>query len=116
MFVDNYSSHPQWFRLSNIKFIYLPANTTSISQPLDGGVIKNFKGNYRRLMVKRLLALINSGEKIDSKGISLLDTVLMIQSASNYVKQTKIMDKRNHNQSNQCVAFEEESHTQISQI
>jgi hypothetical protein len=92
MFVDNCSSHPQSLRLSNIKFVYLPANTTSISQPLDGGVIKAFKGNYRRLMIKRLLAIINSGEKITSNSISLLDTVFMIQSAWNDVKQSTIQN------------------------
>jgi len=67
-------------------------NTTYISQPPDGGIIKNFKGNYRRLMTKPLLVLINSGEKIDSKSISLLDTLLMIQSVWNDVKQTTIQN------------------------
>jgi len=32
------------FKMSNTNAVYLPANTTSHIQPLDGGIIVNFKG------------------------------------------------------------------------
>lgn len=55
LFVDNCPAHPQIDRLSNVKVVFLPPNTTSQLQPLDQGMIWNFKMNYRRLIVNKLL-------------------------------------------------------------
>ena len=38
--------------LDHIKRVYLPANTTSKLQPLDQGVINNFKVYYRKEVVQ----------------------------------------------------------------
>jgi hypothetical protein len=43
LFVDNATSHPKDLKLKNIKIVFLPPNTTSIRQPLDQDIIKNFK-------------------------------------------------------------------------
>ncbi|XP_008181899.1 tigger transposable element-derived protein 6-like [Acyrthosiphon pisum] len=48
LFLDNASSHTDTLILKNIKLIFLPPNTTSICQPLDHGIIKNFKVHYRQ--------------------------------------------------------------------
>ena len=45
MFVDNCSSHPD-IEASDIKLVFLPPNTTSKLQPMDGGVIQAVKTNY----------------------------------------------------------------------
>lgn len=37
--------------LNNIQLIRLPKNTTSVSQPLDAGIIMSFKVKYSRLML-----------------------------------------------------------------
>ena len=42
LFIDNAPSHTE-SELSNIRLVFLPANTTTITQPLDQGIIKNFK-------------------------------------------------------------------------
>ncbi|CAG8780715.1 13424_t:CDS:2, partial [Racocetra fulgida] len=39
--------------LQNIKLEFLPPHTTSVIQPCDAGIIKNFKANYRKLLVKK---------------------------------------------------------------
>ncbi len=46
IFLDNFAGHyiPS---TSNIEFVYLPANTKSILQPLDQGIISVFKRNYK---------------------------------------------------------------------
>lgn len=41
--------------LSNIKCIFLPANCTAGTQPLDAGIIKNFKYHYRCSVLNHML-------------------------------------------------------------
>ncbi|OAC98487.1 hypothetical protein MUCCIDRAFT_121797, partial [Mucor lusitanicus CBS 277.49] len=45
--LDNASVHKLKEEFSNIKLIFLPANTTSKLQPLDAGIIANFKAHFR---------------------------------------------------------------------
>ena len=45
-------------QFSQIKIIFLPKNTTSRLQPLDAGIIQNFKVKYRKRLVKYGLARI----------------------------------------------------------
>ena len=61
LFLDNVSSHPPELskKFSHIKVIFLPKNTTSRLQPLDAGIIKNFKVQYRKLLVAHILAQID---------------------------------------------------------
>ena len=46
-------------KFSNIKIVFLPKNTTSRLQPLDAGIIRNFKVKYRKYLVKYVLSRIN---------------------------------------------------------
>ena len=50
LLLDNCPSHPDLNNLSNIKLQFLPKSTTSKTQPLDMGVIKSLKAQYRRRM------------------------------------------------------------------
>jgi hypothetical protein len=45
--LDNASVHDTSLNLSNVKFLYLPPNTTSHLQPLDAGIIAFFKKQYK---------------------------------------------------------------------
>lgn len=56
LFVDNAGSHPRELNLKNVKIIFLPPNTTSVCQPLDQGIIHNFKVYYRDLVLKHILS------------------------------------------------------------
>lgn len=60
LFIDNCSAHPSNCNFSNINVQFLPPNTTSILQPLDMGIIKNFKVGYRGLMVGYILSLLQN--------------------------------------------------------
>ena len=61
LILDNATCHPKSIidLFSQEKIIFLPKNTTSTLQPLDAGVIQNFKVKYRKRLVKYVLARIN---------------------------------------------------------
>ena len=61
LFMDNAGCHPEDLngKFSNIKVVFLPANTTSVLQPLDLGIIKNFKAYYCRYLLKYVLSKID---------------------------------------------------------
>lgn len=97
LFIDNVSSHDPALKdkFSNIKIIFLPKNTTSRLQPLDAGIIKNFKVHYRRLLLKHTLAQIDGTELTASaivKTIHVLTAIRWIKKAWDEVRPQTIIN------------------------
>ena len=59
IFLMDNVSHSRRLLFSNMKVVFLPANTTYHLQPLDAGIIKNFKVHYRRQLLKHVLTIVN---------------------------------------------------------
>jgi hypothetical protein len=55
LFLDNATCHPH-IKFSNVRLAWFPSNTTSVSQPMDQGIIRNVKVHYRKLLMQSLLA------------------------------------------------------------
>ncbi|UYV74247.1 LRP1B [Cordylochernes scorpioides] len=45
---------------SNIKIHFLPPNMTASLQPLDSGIIKSFKAQYRKLQLQKMVELVDA--------------------------------------------------------
>ena len=85
LFLDNVSSHSPDLvsKFSNIEVVFLPKNTTSHLQPLDAGIIKNFKAHYRKLIVKHALSKIDGSTLTATQIAKSIDILTAIQ----WVKQ-----------------------------
>lgn len=78
--LDNCSAHPNLnSTLKSIKLVFLPPNTTSVTQPMDQGIINNFKCHYRRHFVQNgLLRAMEAGKDFSW---NVLDAIYGIQIA-----------------------------------
>ena len=83
--MDNAGCHPKDLkdRFSNIRIIFLPPNTTSMLQPLDLGIIQNFKVHYRTLFLRFVLSKIDACETASeiTKSVSILHAIRWIAQA-----------------------------------
>ena len=79
LFIDNATCHPR-LTFSNVKFVFLPANTTTDLQPLDQGVIQAAKIHYRKKLMKKVLELLDAGQDVSQllKNVTVIDAVYWI--------------------------------------
>ncbi|XP_054729383.1 tigger transposable element-derived protein 1-like [Anastrepha obliqua] len=66
LLIDNAPGHPH-IEHANVEIVFLPPNTTSILQPLDQGIICNFKKHYLKFTFQHIL------DKIENEGITVTD-------------------------------------------
>lgn len=88
LLVDKRPAHPVVSNLKCIKLVFLPPNVTSVLQPMEQGVIKALKTQYRKLQVLQMIQNIENGK--DTKSLCVLDAILMISEAWEKVTQTTI--------------------------
>ena len=103
LLIDNCTAHPTNLQLKHIKLVFLPANTTSILQPLDQGIIRTLKAYYRYEMRKRVLQAIDdfinnaedTAEPIQANDIAkkttLLDAVHLLKQAWGAVTESTVI-------------------------
>ena len=89
LIIDNCPAHPTIADLSNVKLIFLPPNTTSVSQPMDQGVIKCLKAFYRRRLVNLMIKRLEQGQ--DLPKISILCALQLLIAAWNNVTKSTIV-------------------------
>ena len=61
--------------LNNVQVLFLPPNTTSIIQPLDAGIIRSLKSQFRKRQVENALTQIQKKETTDVYKIDLKETL-----------------------------------------
>ena len=72
LLVDIRSVHPHCDDLQNVKLVFLPLNTTSLLQPMDQGIMQNFKHHYRKLLAHKKLAAIEQRENFNENLLGAL--------------------------------------------
>lgn len=92
--LDNFSAHISAVEVSpppgNIRICWLPANSTSRYQPLDQGIIQNFKAYYKQHWLQFILNSIEQGTGLDS-GVNIRLAIRWIVRAwNNQVTNTTI--------------------------
>ncbi len=94
LLIDNAGGHNKSLelknKLTNVEVSYLPANTTSVLQPLDQGIIRTFKVYYRKLLVEYLLDL--SDNEKEYTPITTTQTIINIYKAWRKVNESTIVN------------------------
>ncbi|XP_066970862.1 tigger transposable element-derived protein 1-like isoform X1 [Macrobrachium rosenbergii] len=94
--LDSALAHPSNLNCMtpNVKVAFLPPNMTSLLQPMDQGVIANFKAYYLRRTVRNALRAIEGNKELTLeefwKSYSILDAIKNIASAWDEIKQTNL--------------------------
>lgn len=91
LLVDNATCHPEDLKHPNVRIEYLPANTTSLIQPMDQGIIATFKAVMVRYTFEWLLNELDSDNNITVldiwKKYTMLDCLDFIRRALETLQQ-----------------------------
>ncbi|CAL4067295.1 unnamed protein product, partial [Meganyctiphanes norvegica] len=101
LIMDNCTSHPKIIEDLDprVMVLFLPPNTTSLIQPMDQGVISNFKVTYHNMMYAKLIEHVDN-TPLDQQGehpivnfykkFNILEAILLLDKAWNQVSETTI--------------------------
>lgn len=92
LFLDNCTAHAMHLKFSNLTLCPLPANTTSVLQPMDQGIIKCFKCFYRRRLIRHIVYELemNAEMTIEKVKVDLLMASKWIRAAWTDVTEATI--------------------------
>ena len=79
LIIDNCPAHHQVRKLDWVVLIFLPPNTTSMTQPIDRGIIRSTKAKFRSFAVKKYLVALENG--VTTPNISVLSAMVMLRKA-----------------------------------
>ena len=92
LYLENFSGHNRKDKTdhnySNIKIHFYPPNCTSMIQPMDQGIIKTEKVNYKKNVVRRKLDSIEY--RYEMEPITILDAIEYTDKAWREIKQSTI--------------------------
>ncbi|XP_037523566.1 tigger transposable element-derived protein 4-like [Rhipicephalus sanguineus] len=87
----NCSAHHVNTHLRAVEILFLPPDTTAKMQPMDQGVIANFKVHYRRRVIERRLTDIRTADNAIDLKVPLVKAVFFASGAWRDVKSETIL-------------------------
>ena len=87
MLLDNAPVHPHVDSLTTIKLVFLPANTTAGTQPLDAGIIRTFKSIYRKSLVQHMIEHSEDCQEDEMTAGEIIKT-LHVSNSINWISQS----------------------------
>ncbi|XP_060577655.1 tigger transposable element-derived protein 6-like [Ruditapes philippinarum] len=95
LFVDNAPSHPDDNSLSNVLVKFLPPNTTSMTQPMDQGIIRAMKLKFRKRQMSHMVTNMDifptlSGSDL-LKRTNVRDAIYWLSNSWNEVESSTIV-------------------------
>ena len=88
--IDNSPAHPDVPALDWVELIFLLPNTTSITQPMNQGIIRSLKAKYRSLTVKKQIDAWEKGNQLPK--FSILSAMSMLTKALNSIPEITFMN------------------------
>ena len=76
------------FKMSNLLLLFMPANCTSVVQPLDQGIIAAFKARYKSKLAQHLIRQYDVNPSQDLRALSLTTDVKQVCSHSSLSSTT----------------------------
>lgn len=98
LLVDNCPAHPHIADLRSVTLVFLPPNTTSLLQPMDQGIIRALKSNFRKNLVLKIIQCLDGcgTSSAEYPRITVLDAILMIHDAWTKLTQGTISNCYQH--------------------
>ena len=89
LIIDNCPAHPVIHDLNSVTLIFLPPNSTSMTQPMDCGVIWCFKTNYRRFLLTEQVNCFDSKKPFS---IDLFKTLTWLKLSWDQISEETIVN------------------------
>ena len=93
LIIDNCPAHPVVDNLTNIEIVYLPANTTSQTQPCDQGIIQALKHRYRMKLLAKFIEAIDNSTDFRT---SVLDAIVLLKQTWDEVSSVTVANCFKH--------------------
>jgi len=101
LFLDNAPVHKDNRCYTNITLKFFPPNTTAGTQPLDAGIIRNFKYLYRKYLMEYLIRVIDNNDNVISatelvRHVNVSQAISWLKHSWENIKETTIINCFRH--------------------
>ncbi|XP_067939534.1 tigger transposable element-derived protein 6-like [Watersipora subatra] len=96
LIIDNCPAHPTINGLMSTRLLFTPANTTSVLQPMDQGIIRTFKSYYRQQVLQFTVDYIDTHGKKPDASINVLQAIRWVHRAWSHVTKETIANCFHH--------------------